>query len=98
MVAARQRYRRTGAVAKEILEAVWPYLKPGGTLVYATCSIMPEENQQQVAGFLERHADATLVGTGSPQRPGIQKLPSPDDGDGFFYAKLVKTDIASSIV
>ncbi|PWC09819.1 16S rRNA (cytosine(967)-C(5))-methyltransferase RsmB [Brenneria corticis] len=75
---------------KEILEAVWPYLKPGGTLVYATCSIMPEENQQQVAGFLARHADAALVGTGSPQRPGIQKLPGPDDGDGFFYAKLVK--------
>nr|WP_113868982.1 16S rRNA (cytosine(967)-C(5))-methyltransferase RsmB [Brenneria salicis]NMN90359.1 16S rRNA m(5)C-967 methyltransferase [Brenneria salicis ATCC 15712 = DSM 30166]RLM29921.1 16S rRNA (cytosine(967)-C(5))-methyltransferase [Brenneria salicis ATCC 15712 = DSM 30166] len=75
---------------KEMLDAIWPHLKTGGTLVYATCSIMPEENQQQMAAFLRRHTDAQLIDTGNPTSPGIQKLPSIDDGDGFFYAKLVK--------
>lgn len=75
---------------KEILEAVWPYLKPGGTLLYATCSILPEENSDQVRGFLSRHPEATLVETGNSEHPGLQNLPSVDGGDGFFYAKLIK--------
>ncbi|MBG6242576.1 MAG: 16S rRNA (cytosine(967)-C(5))-methyltransferase RsmB [Candidatus Symbiopectobacterium sp. Dall1.0] len=76
---------------QEILEAIWPRLKAGGTLVYATCSILPEENQQQMRAFLTRHADAELVETGDAQHPGLQKLPAAEDGDGFFYAKLVKS-------
>ncbi|WJV53533.1 16S rRNA (cytosine(967)-C(5))-methyltransferase RsmB [Prodigiosinella aquatilis] len=75
---------------QEILEAIWPRLKPGGTLVYATCSILPEENHMQISAFLGRHPDADLVDTGDHDHPGIQKLPSSDGGDGFFYAKLVK--------
>lgn len=78
------------AMQQAILEAVWPRLKPGGTLVYATCSILPEENQQQIAAFLQRHPEAALTGTGNAQQPGLQMLPAPDGGDGFFYAKLVK--------
>ncbi|ACS84249.1 16S rRNA (cytosine(967)-C(5))-methyltransferase RsmB [Musicola paradisiaca] len=77
---------------REILDAIWPRLKIGGTLVYATCSILPEENQQQIISFLQRHADAVLRETGSPEKPGVQKLPSPQDGDGFFYAKLIKIE------
>jgi 16S rRNA (cytosine967-C5)-methyltransferase len=49
----------------EILDAVWPHLKPGGTLVYATCSVLPEENSQQIAAFLQRTADAVLSETGT---------------------------------
>ncbi|MGM3172721.1 16S rRNA (cytosine(967)-C(5))-methyltransferase RsmB [Dickeya lacustris] len=79
------------ALQQAILEAIWPHLKKGGTLVYATCSILPEENQQQITSFLQRHADASLRDTGNTSRPGIQNLPSALDGDGFFYAKLVKT-------
>ncbi|MEC5345239.1 16S rRNA (cytosine(967)-C(5))-methyltransferase RsmB [Brenneria populi] len=75
---------------KNILDAIWPRLKTGGTLVYATCSILPEENHQQIDNFLRRHADAQLAGTGTSAKPGLQKLPSPEDGDGFFYARLVK--------
>lgn len=78
------------AVQKAILEAIWPYLKSGGVLLYATCSILPEENSEQIADFLSRHADATLVETDDSSHPGKQNLPGPTAGDGFFYAKLTK--------
>ncbi|HGM6863056.1 TPA: 16S rRNA (cytosine(967)-C(5))-methyltransferase RsmB [Serratia rubidaea] len=68
----------------EILDAIWPHLKSGGVMVYATCSILPQENSQQLQAFLQRHKDASLVGA---ER---QNLPHPEDGDGFFYAKLIK--------
>ncbi|MBU3895580.1 16S rRNA (cytosine(967)-C(5))-methyltransferase RsmB [Serratia rubidaea] len=68
----------------EILDAIWPHLKAGGVMVYATCSILPQENSQQLQAFLLRHGDARLAGT---ER---QNLPHPEDGDGFFYAKLIK--------
>lgn len=74
----------------EILDAVWPHLKSGGTLVYATCSVLPEENCQQVSAFLQRTPDAALSETGTPDQPGLQKLPGAEEGDGFFYAKLIK--------
>ena len=74
----------------EILNAIWGHLKPGGTLVYATCSILPEENSQQIAAFLARTPDAELHATGTPASPGQQNLPGVEEGDGFFYAKLIK--------
>lgn len=79
------------ALQKEILDAIWPHLKSGGTLVYATCSILPDENKEQISAFLARHADARLVETGDEKRPGTQNLPAADDGDGFYYAKLIKS-------
>lgn len=82
--------RELAQLQSDILDAIWPHLKRGGTLLYATCSIMPEENKQQVAAFLARTPDAELKQTGTPTDPGIQNLPAPDEGDGFFYAKLIK--------
>ncbi len=73
----------------EILDAMWQQLKAGGTLVYATCSITPQENRQQVSNFLARTADAKLVDS-DPQAPGRQILPGEEDMDGFYYAVLVK--------
>lgn len=73
-----------------ILDAIWPHLKPGGTLLYATCSVLPEENSEQIARFLTRTPDARLVDTGTPAQPGLQNLPAATEGDGFFYAKLIK--------
>ncbi|MDU7372759.1 MAG: 16S rRNA (cytosine(967)-C(5))-methyltransferase RsmB [Klebsiella michiganensis] len=61
-----------------------------GTLVYATCSVLPEENSQQIKAFLQRTADAVLSETGSADLPGQQNLPGAEEGDGFFYAKLIK--------
>lgn len=70
-------------IQKEILHAIWPYLKPGGTLVYATCSILPEENKQQVEAFLAPTKDAQC----DYQH---QCLPEEKGGDGFFYALIKK--------
>ena len=72
------------ALQAEIPEAVWPHLKSGGVMVYATCSILPDENSSQIAAFLQHHADAKLVETGDAQRQGRQNIPHPEDGDGFF--------------
>ncbi|MBD1559175.1 16S rRNA (cytosine(967)-C(5))-methyltransferase RsmB [Vibrio sp. S9_S30] len=73
----------------EILDAMWQQLKPGGTLVYATCSITPQENRDQVSQFLSRTPDATLDGS-DIDNPGRQILPGEDDMDGFYYAVLKK--------
>lgn len=77
-----------------ILEAMWALLKPGGTLVYATCSILPAENREQVRAFLSRHSDAVLqpiVETETEVAPGWQILPGEQQMDGFYYARLVKS-------
>ncbi len=76
---------------REILEAIWPRLKPNGVMVYATCSILPEENSQQIKAFLRDHPEAKLVETGDLENPGKQNLPHAEDGDGFYYAKLIKS-------
>lgn len=73
-----------------ILEALWRLLAPGGTLLYATCSIFHEENDGQVAAFLARHAqDARPCPLPGPVSDGML-LPDAEH-DGFFYALLRKT-------
>jgi 16S rRNA (cytosine967-C5)-methyltransferase len=70
-----------------MLEALWQLLIPGGKLLYATCSVFPEENGLQVRSFLSRHSDALampLSGLGDGQM-----LPGRDT-DGFYYALLQK--------
>ena len=80
-----------------LLEALWPLLKPGGRLVYTTCSIMPAENTHVLEGFLKKHTDALAlpvdISIGIPQTIGQQILPGQNglDGlDGFYYAVLSK--------
>ena len=78
---------------KQILDHCWQWLKPGGTLLYATCSILPQENSQQVEQFLERTADASLIPIEQQTQLddiGWQILPGQDNMDGFYYARLVK--------
>jgi 16S rRNA (cytosine967-C5)-methyltransferase len=72
-----------------LLEAVWPLLKQGGKLLYATCSVFPEENAHQVEAFLRRHADAHRDSIALPGGDEGQLLPDRDH-DGFFYARIVK--------
>lgn len=76
----------------KILRALWAKLKPNGVLVYATCSILPEENSEQIQQFLAETPNARLAMLDfNGKRYEMQQfLPSPQAGDGFFYAKLVK--------
>lgn len=69
-----------------ILDALWQTLAPGGKLLYATCSIFPEENAQQIKSFLVRHADANLLAL--PPELGDGQLLPDDNHDGFYYALL----------
>ncbi len=79
---------------KALLTALWPLLKPGGMLVYATCSIFPEENVQVMQAFLATHEDAKeeeiLATWGLPCEVGRQILPGMDEMDGFYYGCLRK--------
>lgn len=77
---------------REILDAIWPKLKPGGILLYATCSVLPEENHQQISSFLSRHKNAHHIPLSDSIHPGLQLFPQAEMGDGFFYAKLRKDE------
>lgn len=77
-----------------MLRAVWPLLAPQGILVYATCSIMPEENEQQIAQFALEHSECCILPInetwGRDTGYGRQILPGEHGMDGFFYSVLVK--------
>ncbi|WP_018913933.1 16S rRNA (cytosine(967)-C(5))-methyltransferase RsmB [Thiomonas sp. FB-6] len=70
---------------RELLDALWPLLRPGGHLLYATCSVFPAEGAQQAASFLERHGDALALAAPGQILPGR----SPER-DGFYYALFAK--------
>ncbi|SEB00375.1 16S rRNA (cytosine(967)-C(5))-methyltransferase RsmB [Paraburkholderia sartisoli] len=92
------------AEQRRILEALWPLVKPGGELLYVTCSIFPEEGELQAQWFGGNHQDAVrldapgqllpkvaraqAVASGAP-RAG-QDTDSNSDHDGFFYARFQK--------
>jgi 16S rRNA (cytosine967-C5)-methyltransferase len=79
---------------RRILDALWGLLKPGGTMLYATCSILPQENTLQIQQFLKDTPDATLHPlrkTETAEKPGRQILPGEEQMDGFYYARLVKS-------
>jgi 16S rRNA (cytosine967-C5)-methyltransferase len=76
---------------QQILKNIWSLLKPGGTLLYATCSILPEENSQQIQQFISENNNAKLVPTSENDKDiGWQILPNEQSMDGFYYAKLEK--------
>lgn len=78
----------------KLLDSLWPLLESGGKLLYATCSVLAEENENQVAGFLERHNDATEIPLDLPWAQqctrGRQILPGTSGLDGFYYACIQK--------
>ena len=82
------------ALQGELLDQVWRTLAVGGILVYATCSVLPQENTQVIEAFLARQSGARqLPVTGSyglEQPGGRQLLPQPNGHDGFYLAKLLK--------
>jgi 16S rRNA (cytosine967-C5)-methyltransferase len=76
---------RIAATQRRILENALPCLKPGGRLVYSTCSIEREENQEQVEAFLTDHPQCAADGT-------REALPFRDHSDGAFAARIVLRD------
>ena len=87
------------ALQRRIIDALWGLLRPGGSMLYCTCSIFREENEYQIASFLERHADCreislAKVGWGEAVSVGRQVLTGSDNMDGFYYALLTRDDTA----
>jgi len=87
-----------------ILDAAAKLVKPGGGLIYATCSVLPAENERQIAAFLERQPDFAVVPVAKIWRDVLESEPPPDVAnapylrlsplkhgtDGFFAAALVR--------
>jgi len=82
------------ALQSELLHSVWTLLKPGGRLLYATCSLLPQENDVIVGSFLDGEASARTLPLpetiGEPMTYGQQVIPSAGGGDGLYYSLLGK--------
>ncbi|WP_201547555.1 transcription antitermination factor NusB [Psychrobacter sp. Pi2-1] len=89
---------QTALLQADILHNLWPQLKAGGYLLYVTCSILKQENVEQMQDFITHHNDAVAIeftedcNWGIAQTIGRQCLPiDSTSGDGFYYALLHKT-------
>lgn len=91
---------QTVAIQARLLDTLWRTLKPGGRLLYATCSILKAENEDQITAFLARTIDAQplplrtsgqMPGQWRPQ--GRQLLPEVNGHDGFYFALLSKVPL-----
>ena len=80
-----------------ILNALWPLLKPGGHLLYCTCSVFKTEGQDRIDAFLQRTPDAQALPAPGHLLPVVEYLDptGQDRGDGFFYALLTKAPTGS---
>lgn len=85
---------RLAALQAHLLDALWLCLKPGGVMLYATCSILPAENTDQILAFVARTADAEALPIeadwGLACAIGRQLLPQESGPDGFYFAVLRK--------
>lgn len=82
----------------QFLTSVWDRLRPGGILLYATCSIFSDENEGVVSQFLQTREDAAILPlpeVGVPRAFGVQLLPTQNAHDGFYYALLIKASTGS---
>jgi len=85
---------RLVALQQHVLDVAAPLVRPGGRLVFVTCSLLDEEGAGQVAAFLARHpgwrAEPPDLPLGQPRGPGRRLTPAHDRTDGFFVAQLLK--------
>lgn len=88
------------AQQKALLHALWPLLRPGGRMLYCTCSVFASEGREQVQAFLANNTQARLLPSAGPFLPGVaSKVESVTDNhqrdhDGFFYALLERLPVA----
>jgi 16S rRNA (cytosine967-C5)-methyltransferase len=77
-----------------LLFALWPLLRPGGRMVYSTCSMFRQENDDQIENMINKHDDVELISInadwGIATSYGRKTLPTEEDSDGFYYAVLEK--------
>ncbi|WP_297466698.1 RsmB/NOP family class I SAM-dependent RNA methyltransferase [Thermococcus sp.] len=83
------------SLQKELIESAWRLLKPGGRLLYSTCSMLREENEGVVKWFLARHENARLIPLNGPYDEGflpgtMRAWPHRHGTIGFFYALIEK--------
>lgn len=95
--ASRESVKELTELQEKLLDACCLYVKKGGVMVYSTCSILPEENGEQIRAFLGRHPEFSLspLPEGIPGRfreqyadTGLQLLPHRDGVEGFFIARM----------
>jgi 16S rRNA (cytosine967-C5)-methyltransferase len=85
------------AIQARLLTLLWPLLKPGGRLLYCTCSVFRAEGEHQITAFLGRNTQAVLLASPGHLLPGSgaeDAAPTDNpmgDHDGFYYALLEKT-------
>lgn len=86
--------RQIAQIQSKLLNALWPLLSTEGRLVYATCSLLSRENDQQIEQFLQNNKDCVLVNLAEPwarsTQYGLQILPGDHQMDGFYYTVLSK--------
>jgi 16S rRNA (cytosine967-C5)-methyltransferase len=78
----------------QILQNLWPKLKPGGTLLYVTCSIFEQENDQTIRLFLQQETQASIQAInkswGYATEFGRQLIPQRDGSDGLYFCRVQK--------
>ena len=96
---------KLSGIQDQLLDRAAVYIKPGGMLMFVTCSLQPQEGLERVTAFLDRHTDFARVGIQKAELPGLEDAITPDGDlqtlphllgdqggmDGFFVARLVKT-------
>lgn len=96
---------KLSGIQDDLIERASMYLKPGGTLMFVTCSLQSEEGPARVAAFLNRHADFARAGIQQTELPGLEEAITVDGDlrtlphllgesggmDGFFVARLIKS-------
>jgi 16S rRNA (cytosine967-C5)-methyltransferase len=87
---------KLAAIQKNLLKQLWPLVKPGGRLLYCTCSVFRAEGENQAKTFVEHNTNARLLPTLGHLRPQNSLTAAaltdnlPGDHDGFYYALLEK--------